>query len=454
MLLGVSSTSGFKNTPGSGIVENVMVTQLSNRLSRLLLTVLSSLLLGPTHASEASIQWRSLSAVQHVLGTTNFVWDGDSLSVSNAHDSLRFYQGRRKSDINGTTVWLNMETDGSIMEGAWRIAGVDLDFLQLAVLPRQEGAVRPLRVMLDPGHGGDDEGARSKDPLIKEKDLTLTLAKKIGAQLKKAGIHVDYTRTRDTTLSLSDRSRIARTKKADIFISIHANYAENRDACGVETYVLPPSGFPGTANGSRSRGWQIGNRNDFQNTLLGFSLHQRLASRATAVDRGLKRQSFFVLRETVCPAVLLEFGFLSNREESLQMLDQAWQEENTRAVVDGILTYARKIDGLDKAVAEKRARDAEANERWRQHLAARSRQAASDAALTVNRPNTVTKGLPAPSGVSDGLSSPIPGREPEPPPYPCISNMVASSASAEGGVTNAVPAIHTLMNFYGTGKVQ
>jgi N-acetylmuramoyl-L-alanine amidase len=345
-------------------------------------------------AEDGAIPWRSLKHVQTSIGVTNYTWDGDSLCFSNAQTLLRFYPGRRKADVNGTAVWLNAPAEGAAADGSWRLAGVDLDLLRLGILLRDEGDAKPLRVLLDPGHGGNDEGASSGSPAIKEKDLTLALARRIGAQLKRAGLHVDYTRTRDATLSLDERSRIARRKKADLFISVHANHAGNSDACGVETYVLPPSGYPGTAEGSRARGWQIGNRNDFHNTLLGFSIHRNLAATPGTVDRGLKRQSFFVLRETSCPAVLLEFGFLSNPTEARRMLCADWQERSAEAVAAGVLAYARKVEALDRAVADKRKRDAEANERWRRHLAEKKTPAGDPGA-------TAVEGGPRPPGTAD-----------------------------------------------------
>ena len=392
--------------------------------------------------------WRTLTQVQSVIGVTNYVWNGDAICFSNSENQVRFYPGRKKAEVNGTVVWLNTLQDGSISAGNWRLAGIDLDFLKISVLPCKEGQMKPVRVMLDPGHGGDDEGASSKVPVVKEKDLTLTLAKRIGAQLKKAGLHVDYTRTRDVTLSLDDRSRIARKKNADLFISIHANHASNTEASGVETYILPPSGYPGTAEGCHARGWQIGNRNDFHNTLLGFSIHQRLSAQANAPDRGLKRQSFFVLRETSCPAVLLEFGFLSNQAETHRMLDSTWQEHCTAAVVAGVLSYAKKVDTLDKAVAEKRAREALANERWRQRLAALS---AKNAAESVSQPQT---NLPLASAAV--LSqTPTQLQVLTPPTRMNLSNAVAAVSSPPLTGTNAAPVkIDSLIDFYATGKVQ
>lgn len=390
----------------------------------------------------SAIPWRSLSHVQRTLGVTNYLWDGESICFSNTQNVLRFFPGRRKAEVNGTVVWLNAPADGSAADGSWRLAGTDLDLLQLAVLTQPTGTLKPLRVLLDPGHGGDDEGARCPSPLVKEKDLTLTLAKRIGAQLKKAGLHVDYTRTRDVTLSLDERARIARAKKADLFISIHANHAGNREACGVETYVLPPSGYPGTAEGSRARGWQIGNRNDFHNTLLGFSIHRLLAATPETVDRGLKRQSFFVLRETCCPAVLLEFGFLSNTGETRRMLRADWQAQSCAAVVDGVLAYVRGLPALDRAVADKRARDAEANERWRKHLAAQAARAAAEAEARAARQ----------------LSAITPAGGPPPPTASgtTFSNAVASvTPHIHQQDTNSVPVrMDALLEFYAPDKVQ
>lgn len=330
--------------------------------------------------------WINLPNVQTAFGVTNCAWDGDSICFSNEQNLVRFYQGRRKSDINGTTVWLNALPEGSVTSGDWRLSVTDLDLLQFSILPKEEGSVKPLLVMLDPGHGGEDDGANRSDPLIKEKDLVLALALKIGECLTNAGMQVTYTRTNDTALALDKRSALARKSKADLFVSIHANFAANPEASGVETYVLTPCGYHGTAEGSSIRGWQIGNRNDYHNTLLGFSIHSQIAALGQTPDRGLKRQSYSVLRETCCPAVLLEFGFLSNKEEALRMLDRPWQEKHAEAVTSGILSYAKKVDALDKAVADKRAHDAESNERGHHHLAA---HAADQPAADASPSNTV-----------------------------------------------------------------
>jgi len=428
--------------------------------SILLFFLLATFVLLPSVKSDSvsgNTLWRTLPNVQTAFGVTNYAWDGDSVCFSNEQNLIRFYQGRRKFDVNGTAVWLNAPPDGSVTAGDWRLAATDLDLLLLSVLPKEESAPKPVRVMLDPGHGGEDDGASSKDKDlgVKEKDLTLAMALRLGEHLTASGMQVVYTRTNDTALALDERSVLARKNKADLFVSIHANYAANSEASGVETYALTPCGYPGTAEGSRVPGWQIGNRNDFHNTLLGFSIHSKLAVLAQAPDRGLRRQSFSVLRETSCPAVLIELGFLSNRAETLKMLDEMWQEKCAAAVTDGILTYAKKVEALDKAVADKRARDAEANERWRHRLAAHPAKPASKPTTNKTakvRADLVAAAKPATNtaaGVRADLATAATA------PTNKASSVQALFTTNPTLYTNTTPvALSTLIDFYATGKAE
>ena len=353
--------------------------------------------------------WRGLDHIIQRLGADDQRWDGEALLVSNSQHRLRFYPGRRKAELDGTVFWLNAPADGSASQYDWQLAGIDVDLINLALLAQDETPVQPMLILLDPGHGGLDAGAQSLEPSVLEKDLTLTLAKEIGSRLKQAGMRVLYTRESDKTVELNERVAMARHKKVDLFISIHANHAPNSEATGVETYVLTPSGYPGTAQGSRARGWQVGNRNDYQNTLLGFSIHRLLASETHTVDRGLKRQSFFVLRETGCPAVLLEVGFLSNSKETQRMLTQDWQASRAQAVADGILNYSRKVSVLERAVAKKHALDAERNERWQRHLSETAAAAeVAQAPTPLPAPVLATVTPPVVPLIAEHTSTPLP----------------------------------------------
>lgn len=308
---------------------------------------------------------RSLKETQYALGFTNFIWNGDSVTLSNDSHCVRFYQGRRKADVNNVSVWLNVAPDGLVTDDAWRITKTDLDFLQISILPETNGPQKRLRVMIDAGHGGSDHGAVNKKANVKEKDINLAVAQAVGALLSSNNMEVLYTRTNDETLSLDDRSRLARKRKADLFISIHANFADNTTASGVETYITQPPGFAGTTPITKARGFQIGNAFDYQNTMLGFEIHRRLCQLTPdTVDRGLKRQAFYVLREISCPATLIEVGFLSNPEEVRRMVDKPWQHACAYSIATGILAYASKLDGLTLRIAEKRKLESKQNEAW------------------------------------------------------------------------------------------
>ncbi|MBO4287479.1 MAG: N-acetylmuramoyl-L-alanine amidase [Kiritimatiellae bacterium] len=343
--------------------------------------------------------FRVVRHVQAAVGCTNYLWTGSQLSFTSSVHSLVFYPGRKRCDVDGVTVWLNTEPTGSVNDATWQMAGIDLDLLNIGLLkPVPAAKRRPLTVLIDPGHGGTDSGALSTDGLMYEKDLTLAVARRVGNLLATNGFHVCYTRTNDVEVSLQDRVLLATRTKADFFVSLHANHAGNPQASGVETYVLPSSGYGGTPDGSRIRGWQVGNRNDYANLLLGYWIQRNLCSMA-CTDRGVKRQSYYVLRGTACPAVLIEIGFLSNPTEASSMRTALWRNVCARSIASGICDYAARADSLAGLVALKRQADQEANERWRKKLAEKAKG------------DTVEKTTP-PASVTDGTAADLPEEEP------------------------------------------
>ena len=162
---------------------------------------------------------------------------------------------------------------------------------------------KPLRIVIDPGHGGIDSGAVGKNG-IQEKDLVLDIAKRLIAQNQEFdGKPVDYflTRYTDTLISLSDRTKLARTLRADLFISLHFNDALDKNATGVEVYAY-------------------NRENSFleQSIWLGHHLEVRLVSTTNQKSRGVKFANFQVLRDLkdVCPAILVELGFIDGVTEN------------------------------------------------------------------------------------------------------------------------------------------
>lgn len=157
-------------------------------------------------------------------------------------------------------------------------------------------------IVIDPGHGGKDSGAIGKNEL-QEKEVVLNIAEAILKLNKhtKCPLDIYLTRYDDSLISLSDRTRLARTLKADVFVSLHCNHSDNPNARGVEVYM----GHQYTKYFNEA-------------TWLAFNLQADLNQKLGFESRGVKFANFQVLRETVdyLPSVLVELGFLSNGDES------------------------------------------------------------------------------------------------------------------------------------------
>ena len=168
-------------------------------------------------------------------------------------------------------------------------------------------------VCIDPGHGGKDPGAESGG--VQEKDITLTVALKVGALLKDC--EVIYTRTEDMYVGLTERALIANQAKADLFVSVHCNSAPNASANGMEVYVHT------TRSATSLR--------------AAHAIYDRLLPASGFRGRGVKAKDLAVLRETSMPAVLVELGFVSNPNDRAQLVSEVWQDKAAEAIVTGIM---------------------------------------------------------------------------------------------------------------------
>lgn len=147
--------------------------------------------------------------------------------------------------------------------------------------------------LLDAGHGGTDPGACYKGR--RECDDTLRLTKRIGEILKANGETVEYIRTTDTTVSLSQRSQKENAGSYDYFVSLHRNAFSPEQAKGVETYIY---------NGSYA--------SKERNRSFATKVNTALINGSGYYNRGVKEANYHVLRETKCPAILIEVGFIDN----------------------------------------------------------------------------------------------------------------------------------------------
>jgi N-acetylmuramoyl-L-alanine amidase len=184
---------------------------------------------------------------------------------------------------------------------------------EAAAIPPSDPAPRR-RVVLDPGHGGRDPGAIGLNG-TREDDVNLALALRLAAKLRAAGVEVHLTRDDDTFVELSERAKAGNRRRADLFVSLHADAARNRKAHGYTLYVRR-----GATEASRRAARSI-----------------EAALRATGLSsRGVREANFVVLRESKGAAVLVEAGFLTNPVEERRLRDPGFRERMATALARGI----------------------------------------------------------------------------------------------------------------------
>jgi N-acetylmuramoyl-L-alanine amidase len=198
-------------------------------------------------------------------------------------------------------------------------------------------------VVLDPGHGGQDSGAMCGGLL--EKDLTLDVARRVDRLLDSEGIATLMTRLGDTYVSLADRAAFANRVRNCIFVSIHFNEDNKPVASGVETYYASHQ----ITSGSSLASWlpflwrplsELPNPES--QSLAGF-IQEALVARTRAINRGTQPGQFFVIANVTSPAVLIEGGFLTNKEDISKLVSEDYRDQIAAAVADGILHYREAV---------------------------------------------------------------------------------------------------------------
>ena len=205
---------------------------------------------------------------------------------------------------------------------------------QSSALPRPFAVV-----VLDPGHGGQDSGAMCGGVL--EKDLSLDVARRIDRLLNSEGIATLMTRVGDTYVSLADRAAFANRARKPIFVSIHFNEDNQPVASGVETYYAAHQITPGSFLASwLPFVWRpfSDSANPESQNLAGL-IQEALVARTRSIDRGTQARQFFVIANVTSPAVLIEGGFLTNKEDISKLATEDYRDQIAAAVADGILRY-------------------------------------------------------------------------------------------------------------------
>lgn len=228
---------------------------------------------------------------------------------------------------------------------------------QLQVLPSGP----PRLIVLDAGHGGTDPGKQNLKLKLDEKDMTLDVVLRLKKLLELRGYQVRLTRETDTRFSNSPaidlpwRAEIANQAGADLFLSIHFNAVDPRDAqrvSGSETYVLTPQSMISTqpeSDKTMVKEKYPGNRYDAANALLGYSLHHQLITGLKTSDRGFKRYRYAVLRTLNCPGALIEAAYLSNDTEAARVGKPEFRQQIAEAIADGVQAYSGTLARLHPA---------------------------------------------------------------------------------------------------------
>ena len=225
-------------------------------------------------------------------------------------------------------------------------------------------------VVIDAGHGGDDAGAIGLVKGVKEKDLNLTVATQLATKIRQCYPEVKVVMTRDTDvfLPLQKRADIVNKNHADLFISIHTNAAENRKACGAETFILGTDRMDDNLDVAMRenavmklekdqtvyQGFDPNSiesyiifelmQNQYMDNSLAFAelVQSQFVGELKRANRGVRQAAFWVLLKSACPSVLVEMGFLSNAEEEKWLASQEGKIGIVNSIFNAFEKYYKK----------------------------------------------------------------------------------------------------------------
>jgi N-acetylmuramoyl-L-alanine amidase len=235
------------------------------------------------------------------------------------------------------------------------LMAISFVWLQVTALPRSLAPIgeAPVSsapfalVVIDPGHGGQDSGTIKNG--IVEKELTLEVAHRVERLLRDRGFVVVLTRADDTYVSLQDRAAMANNQPEAVFVSIHFDEAGRTAATGVETYYAThPISLP-----ERVASWlpfvqrMSSAPPNLESQNLAASVQELLVTRTQAANRGTRPQQFYVIANVRHPAVLVEGGFLTNKDEVLKLANADYRELMATGISDGILRYRETLLGKE-----------------------------------------------------------------------------------------------------------
>ena len=301
--------------------------------------------------------------VRVVLDTDN-IRDYKIFPLSNPARLIIDVRGDRRTEISRLENSLSSHTlDGSTTTPTK--PATEEPKLEKAVKPHKKQPVlaKIRRIVVDPGHGGHDPGAVGQSGL-QEKDVVLSIGLKLRDKLKEElGLDVVMTRSTDIFIPLEERTAIANKVNADLFVSIHANAAPNRNASGIETYYLNLAKTEKVAQlAAKENGTSLEKVSTLQAILFDLMANYKLNDSAHLADEvqkalykttkekypdtknlGVKQGPFYVLVGASMPSILVETAFLSNSTEEAHLKDSSFHYLAADGILDGISGYISSL---------------------------------------------------------------------------------------------------------------
>ena len=197
-------------------------------------------------------------------------------------------------------------------------------------------------VVLDAGHGGMDTGTSAQG--MHEKDGTLDITQRVAGRLSALGVKTVLTRSKDHYLELDERVVPTTRRGAMAFVSIHLNSSKVKAVQGVETYFSSQRKMLDAA--ALRKNLQLGDgaeMEDHRSELLAGLIQRNVAAATGAPDRGVRDSRLHVARNSNCPAVLVECGYLTNKDEALRLKRSAYKDKIATAIAESIHEYLKKI---------------------------------------------------------------------------------------------------------------
>ena len=323
-----------------------------------------------TSPAAASLRTRKIAGVDYVSAADVAAQLGLKLTTAErgrkailSDRSLRaeLEKDDREITVNGLRVFLGEPVFDA--GGQLYVSRIDFERSLTPLLRPGQGVPpqpAPKTIVLDPGHGGKDNGTSAQ-----EKTYALDVARRAKKILEAAGHRVVLTRDADVFLDLPQRGALANGSRADVFASIHFNALPNdTKTSGVEIFTFAPqsqrstnSWSPRVADDTEKESAPV-NRYDHWSVVLAHAIHRRFVVDLKSFDRGKKLAHWGVLRGLNCPGVLIECGFLTSEAEARKIATPQHRQKLAEAIAAGIRDYAAKVGGsrpLSATVAQTNA---------------------------------------------------------------------------------------------------